>query len=168
MPEFGPSCRSSTRTVKYILEDGLVGVENSRQKIGGNVRKCMTGLKGNVLLLYWQLTFFNLTGGFYRRLQLCHRIWPYMFSIFLAYLVTLSLFPGIESEIQSCSLGDWMPVVLMTIFNFMDLIGKVQIMKSKSQYFGVLIFRCCLALSNPWLLLILFFGLFLAFFLFLF
>ena len=48
-----------------------------------------------------------------------------MLSIGLAYLVTLSLFPGIESEVHSCRLGSWMPVVLMAIFNTSDFIGKV-------------------------------------------
>ena len=48
-----------------------------------------------------------------------------MLGIFLNYMVTLSLFPGIESEIQSCLLGDWMPVILFTTFNLSDLLGKV-------------------------------------------
>ena len=49
-----------------------------------------------------------------------------MVGILLSYMVTLSLFPGIESEIQSCHLGDWMPVILMATFNITDLIGKVK------------------------------------------
>ena len=48
-----------------------------------------------------------------------------MVGILLNYMVTLSLFPGIESEIQSCHLGDWMPVILMATFNITDLAGKV-------------------------------------------
>ncbi|XP_013395768.1 equilibrative nucleoside transporter 4-like [Lingula anatina] len=51
--------------------------------------------------------------------------WPYMMSIAFAYFVTLCLFPGIESEILSCRLGSWMPVVLMAIFNASDFIGKI-------------------------------------------
>ncbi|XP_037069629.1 equilibrative nucleoside transporter 4-like [Pollicipes pollicipes] len=39
--------------------------------------------------------------------------------------VTLSLFPGIESEVHSCTLGSWMPVVLMAIFNVSDFAGKI-------------------------------------------
>ena len=49
-----------------------------------------------------------------------------MVGILLSYMVTLSLFPGIESEIQSCHLGDWMPVILMATFNITDLAGKVK------------------------------------------
>lgn len=48
-----------------------------------------------------------------------------MLCIALAYFVTLCLFPGIESEIVSCRLRSWMPVILMAIFNFFDFIGKI-------------------------------------------
>lgn len=53
-----------------------------------------------------------------------------MLSIGLAYFVTLCLFPGIQSEIRSCSLGSWMPVLLMALFNLCDLIGKVRLFSS--------------------------------------
>ena len=66
--------------------------------------------------------------GLYRRLLVCRKIWPYMLGIFLNYMVTLSLFPGIESEIQSCLLGDWMPVILLATFNITDILGKVTLM----------------------------------------
>ncbi|XP_064651086.1 equilibrative nucleoside transporter 4-like isoform X2 [Lineus longissimus] len=52
-------------------------------------------------------------------------VWPFMLSIALAYFVTLCLFPGVESEIISCSLGSWMPVILMGLFNLFDFIGKL-------------------------------------------
>ncbi|CAM1318640.1 SLC29A4 (predicted) [Pycnogonum litorale] len=52
-------------------------------------------------------------------------IWPYMLSIGLAYFITLCLFPGIESEVHSCRLRSWMPVILMAIFNLCDFIGKI-------------------------------------------
>lgn len=48
-----------------------------------------------------------------------------MASICIVYFVTLSLFPGIESEIVSCRLGSWMPIVLIAVFNLFDFIGKV-------------------------------------------
>ena len=59
---------------------------------------------------------------------MCSKIWPYMLGILLNYMVTLSLFPGMESEIQSCLLGDWMPVILMATFNITDLLGKVRLL----------------------------------------
>lgn len=52
-------------------------------------------------------------------------IYPYMTSIAIAYFVTLSLYPGIESEIISCNLHSWMPVLLMFTFNTADVAGKV-------------------------------------------
>ncbi|XP_037069630.1 LOW QUALITY PROTEIN: equilibrative nucleoside transporter 4-like, partial [Pollicipes pollicipes] len=66
-----------------------------------------------------------LKRGTQARSATVRRVWPYMVSICLAYLVTLSLFPGIESEVHSCTLGSWMPVVLMAIFNVSDFAGKV-------------------------------------------
>ena len=72
--------------------------------------------------------FIRFLDGLYRRLLVCRKIWPYMLGIFLNYMVTLSLFPGIESEIQSCLLGDWMPVILLATFNITDILGKVTLM----------------------------------------
>ena len=62
-------------------------------------------------------------------MEVAKQIYPYMNSIALAYAVTLSLYPGIVSEVQSCDFGSWMPVVLMTAFNGFDLLGKVQLKK---------------------------------------
>lgn len=70
--------------------------------------------------------FFTFLGGVLARAQVARTVWPYMLSIALAYLVTLSLFPGIESEIVSCRLGSWMPVILMALFNAADFLGKVR------------------------------------------
>ncbi len=52
-------------------------------------------------------------------------IWQYMVSICAAYFVTLSLYPGIMSEIKRCAEDHWFPVLLMTLFNGTDLMGKV-------------------------------------------
>lgn len=49
-----------------------------------------------------------------------------MISICLVYFATLCLYPGIASEIISCRLGSWMPVLMMAIFNGADLLGKIR------------------------------------------
>lgn len=59
------------------------------------------------------------------RWRVARSIYPYMVCISLAYCVTLSLYPGIESEIVSCNLSTWMPVSLMFTFNACDVIGKI-------------------------------------------
>ena len=69
--------------------------------------------------------FGNFKSGLESRWRVAHAIYPYMVSIALAYCVTLSLYPGIETEIISCHLKSWMPVLLMFTFNSSDLIGKV-------------------------------------------
>ncbi|XP_077527834.1 equilibrative nucleoside transporter 3 [Haemaphysalis longicornis] len=63
--------------------------------------------------------------GVVARYQVARKVWPYMVSMALVYMVTLSLFPGIESRIVSCRLGSWMPVLLMALFNAADFVGKV-------------------------------------------
>lgn len=69
--------------------------------------------------------FGNFRSGLESRWRVAHAIYPYMVCIALAYCVTLSLYPGIESEIISCNLKSWMPVLLMFTFNTSDVIGKV-------------------------------------------
>ena len=46
MPEFGPSCRDGGNSVRYTAEDVMVEVVGARRRIGGNVKKCMAGLRG--------------------------------------------------------------------------------------------------------------------------
>lgn len=70
---------------------------------------------------------FNFRLGLHSRWRVAHAIYPYMVCIALAYCVTLSLYPGIESEIISCNLKSWMPVLLMFTFNTCDVIGKVRV-----------------------------------------
>lgn len=53
-------------------------------------------------------SFRRIREGFNERVKVARLIFPYMISIALAYLVTLSLYPGIESEIISCKLKSWM------------------------------------------------------------
>lgn len=67
----------------------------------------------------------DFRNGFESRRKVSELIYPYMVSIALAYCVTLSLYPGIESEIMSCTYRTWMPVLLMFTFNMSDLIGKL-------------------------------------------
>uniref|UniRef100_T1H364 Major facilitator superfamily (MFS) profile domain-containing protein n=1 Tax=Megaselia scalaris TaxID=36166 RepID=T1H364_MEGSC len=67
----------------------------------------------------------DFKSGFESRKKVSELIYPYMVSIALAYCVTLSLYPGIESEIVSCTYRTWMPVLLMFAFNLSDLIGKL-------------------------------------------
>ncbi|KAF7147022.1 hypothetical protein RHSIM_Rhsim03G0248700 [Rhododendron simsii] len=50
--------------------------------------------------------------------------WP-AFGIFTVYTVTLSIFPGFMAEnIKSTICKDWYPVILITIYNVFDLVGK--------------------------------------------
>lgn len=70
-------------------------------------------------------SFRRLKEGLQERIKCARLIFPYMTCIALAYTVTLSLYPGLESEIISCNLQTWMPVLLMFAFNTSDVIGKL-------------------------------------------
>ena len=97
--------------------------ENER---GGLIResKCR---RGNIcLLVMLKFVLVKISGGISNRWEVAKTVWPYMISICLAYFVTLCLFPGIESEVPSCRLLSWMPVILIGIFNLFDFIGKVR------------------------------------------
>ncbi|KAL4624400.1 equilibrative nucleoside transporter 4 isoform X1 [Arapaima gigas] len=52
-------------------------------------------------------------------------IWTYMLSIAITYFITLCLFPGLESEIRNGALEEWLPILIMAIFNMSDLVGKI-------------------------------------------
>ena len=87
----------------------MVEMEGRSRRIGGDVRKCLAGL----------------SDGVRRRLVICQYIWPHMLAMALTYTVTLSLYPGVETLIQSCSLAHWITIILMVTFNITDLVGKV-------------------------------------------
>lgn len=67
-------------------------------------------------------SFSRLRDGMDDRIKVAKAIFPYMTCIALAYCVTLALYPGLESEIISCNLKSWMPVLLMFTFNLFDVI----------------------------------------------
>jgi solute carrier family 29 (equilibrative nucleoside transporter) protein 4 len=48
-----------------------------------------------------------------------------MISIACTYFVTLSLFPGVESEMINCQWREWLPIILMALFNIFDVFGKI-------------------------------------------
>ena len=60
-----------------------------------------------------------------RRWAVCRHIWPHMLAMAATYTVTLALYPGLETRLASCSLGSWLTLALMTVFNLTDLAGKV-------------------------------------------
>ncbi|XP_059170017.1 equilibrative nucleoside transporter 4-like [Physella acuta] len=64
-------------------------------------------------------------GGLSARWEVVKQIYPYMTSFAVTFYVSVSLYPGIISEVFSCRLGTWMPVVLMACFNVTDAFGKM-------------------------------------------
>jgi solute carrier family 29 (equilibrative nucleoside transporter), member 4 len=106
--------------VAFKVEHVLTPQNCPRGKLGSFKREsCSLQVKYGMTIL-----FFCVADGLQSRWKVAHAIYPYMACIAIAYCVTLSLYPGIESEIISCRLGSWMPVLLMFTFNTTDVIGK--------------------------------------------
>lgn len=61
------------------------------------------------------------------RCGVARTVYPFMVCIGLTYVVTVSLHPSIITEIISCRLGEWMPVLLLFAFSVSDVIGKVSL-----------------------------------------
>ncbi|KNA15145.1 hypothetical protein SOVF_100880 [Spinacia oleracea] len=57
--------------------------------------------------------------------QLIHQNWDYFLGLYLIYVLTLSIFPGFLYENTGThKLGDWYAVVLIAMYNLLDLIGR--------------------------------------------
>ncbi|XP_044269593.1 equilibrative nucleoside transporter 4 [Tribolium madens] len=120
-PAYEPSAPVPVPT--YKVEDVVIRGRQSVSTAGG-----LSGIKRG-LLARWEIT---------------KAIHPYMISICLVYFATLCLYPGIASEIISCRLGSWMPILMMALFNGADLVGKM--LASSSRYWtGGRLVRCSVA-----------------------
>ena len=54
------------------------------------------------------------------------KLWRYAVAVAMAYLVTLSIFPGVLAEdLRSKTLKSWYSVLLITVFNIGDMLGKM-------------------------------------------
>jgi len=59
-------------------------------------------------------------------LQTLKVTWKPTLMLFLMFFMTLSLFPGVVSEIvPSADFGSWYPIILITIFNAFDCLGRI-------------------------------------------
>ncbi len=76
------------------------------------------------MFLTYMMPFFTELLG--RRCAVARVIWPYMLSILVTYFITLCLFPGLESELRNDTLGEWLPILTMALFNMADFVGKVK------------------------------------------
>ncbi|KAL1517052.1 hypothetical protein ABEB36_000867 [Hypothenemus hampei] len=79
--------------------------------------------------------------GIQARWEVTKAIYPYMISICLVYFATLCIYPGVASEVVSCALGSWMPIIMMALFNASDLIGKM-IASGAGYWTGARLVKC--------------------------
>ena len=82
-----------------------------------------------------------LLDGLRTRWNVVKQIWKLMVAIFANYFVTLLVFPGLVSEVQYCPIGDWMPIILIAVFNATDFVAK-----------WLALLPCSLKWSSLWLM----------------
>jgi len=83
-------------------------------------------------------------GEWFCRVDCIRAIWPYMISIACTYFVTLSLFPGVESEMINCQWREWLPIILMALFNIFDVFGKIFALTAHHIFSPIQLFICSL------------------------
>ncbi|XP_050058573.1 equilibrative nucleoside transporter 4 isoform X2 [Aphis gossypii] len=107
-PMYDPNSNS---VPTYKVEDVMIHVET-----GSSFK-----LRKSTLSEFWD----SFKSGYKLRKEVSKIIWKQMLAIFLCYFVTLSIYPGVLSDLVSPRFGTWMPVLVMTVFNLFDLMGKL-------------------------------------------
>ncbi len=90
--------------------------------------------------------YFLFTEGLGLRLLVVRQTWRLIVAIIANYSVTLVLFPGLLSEVTFDPLGDWTPILLVSIFNTFDFIAKVSDLCPPRALHSCLVTLQCLAL----------------------
>jgi solute carrier family 29 (equilibrative nucleoside transporter) protein 4 len=67
----------------------------------------------------------KIKAGLLLRWGVVVEIWQLLVAVFVAFFLTLLLFPGLVSLVQYCPTGDWTPILLVAVFNVPELIAKV-------------------------------------------
>lgn len=107
----------------YKVEDVVV---RGRHSISANgVGLSSIKRAPNQMVKCWSFgLILGFLGGLHARWEVTKATYPYMLAICLVYFGTLSIYPGVVSEIESCTLKSWMPIIMISLFNIADLLGK--------------------------------------------
>ena len=119
------SCYFSINETTSNMENNLTNLDDkTKRKESKSWNKKLKGKMCNgTMMIPFYLPLFQ--DGVVRRLRLIRKIWKLALSVFLTFLVTLLVFPGLISDVQYCTLGDWPPIILITLFSFTDAISRV-------------------------------------------
>jgi hypothetical protein len=128
------------RTVQKIQEKFGDDYESSgvSDDDGDKVELIPGGVEREPSQKQWSHTF---VAGLRTRWTVVKQIWKLMVAIFANYFVTLLVFPGLVSEVQYCPIGDWMPIILIAVFNATDFVAK-----------WLALLPCALKWSSFWLM----------------
>mmetsp|Transcript_4240 Transcript_4240/g.8111 ORF Transcript_4240/g.8111 Transcript_4240/m.8111 type:complete len:547 (+) Transcript_4240:2159-3799(+) len=93
----------------------------------------------------------NITTLYHAYRDTLRLVWKPALSAFLNFFITLSLFPGVLVDIPISkarfSIGNWLPIVLITVFNLSDCLGRYILSFESKRPFQMLMTRQ-LATSN--------------------
>lgn len=118
-----PTDSQHQSNLENLIGNSLRMQEQQQHSSDRSAESKITNFLSNYLLFIFYFKQ-NLAKGLEERLKIAYIIYPHMISICLNYLLSISLFPGIESEVENCRLKSWTPIILFTIFNLGDLAGK--------------------------------------------
>ncbi|KAM3917056.1 equilibrative nucleoside transporter 4 isoform 2-T2 [Leptodactylus fuscus] len=127
------SCRNrSEPSFRYKVHHSTYGEDENRCPSAENSMELQTDVTTRGTYIRFDVpehkvksSWPNLRDMMFHRYLVLRVIWAYMLSISVTYFITLCLFPGLESEIRNCTMGEWLPILIMAIFNLSDFVGKI-------------------------------------------
>ena len=88
--------------------------------------------------------------GLLLRWRVTVEIWQLLVAVFVCFFVTLLVFPGLVSLVQHCGIGDWTPILLVTVFNVPDLIAKVTVISCAESEIISAVAQWVVLVPLPW------------------
>ncbi|XP_056390621.1 equilibrative nucleoside transporter 4 isoform X2 [Hyla sarda] len=127
------SCRNGSEpSFRYKVHHSTYGDDENRCASTENSMELQSDLTTRGTYIRFDVPEHKVKGNWpnfkdmmFHRYLVLRVIWAYMLSISVTYFITLCLFPGLESEIRNCTMGEWLPILIMAVFNLSDFVGKI-------------------------------------------
>ncbi|CAI9559487.1 unnamed protein product [Staurois parvus] len=120
-----PSFRYQVHQNTYVEEESRSAAAENSIELQSDVTARRTYVRFDVPVPKVKSSWPKFKDMIFHRYQVLQVIWAYMLSISVTYFITLCLFPGLESEIRNCTMGEWLPILIMAVFNLSDFVGKI-------------------------------------------
>ncbi|XP_066433327.1 equilibrative nucleoside transporter 4 isoform X1 [Eleutherodactylus coqui] len=120
-----PSFRYKVHHSTYGEDENTCASTENSMELQSDVTARGTYIRFDVPEFKVKSSWPNFRDMMFHRYLVLRVIWAYMLSISVTYFITLCLFPGLESEIRNCTMGEWLPILIMAVFNLSDFVGKI-------------------------------------------